>query len=253
MGFVATALSNSSPCNTQTEQWDHRIRPKHGESPFLKVSESTPLISGAKAWLGEENLQLLSRSPLRQEGTVFELSSLISEPQAPFNNSIVEVFYGAKVSTPCKNEQSMENSEPSLADCPVSKLQDSELVNPTGPRKSTPPVWELSEINSTVEESTPFLDVSISDLRFQSGSDRDAPLSGQASTTPCAQWVGVTHKDVGRSFLQPFQYPRRLSASEMPIPSRAPQLHSFLLSALSLDELGVTAGPQSPAGPLGML
>uniref|UniRef100_A0A8C5WM83 Uncharacterized protein n=1 Tax=Leptobrachium leishanense TaxID=445787 RepID=A0A8C5WM83_9ANUR len=241
MGFVATALSNSSPCPATFEQWDHRIRPKHGESPFLlKVSESTPLNDGAKAWLGGESMQGLNRSPLHPEGMTFELSSLIAEPQAQFNNSsIVEVFYGAKVSTPCKKEQSLETSDSLVADAQASKLQDLEMVHAAGRHKSAPPLWELSEINSAVEESTPSLDVSISDLRFQSSSDREAPMPIQASTTPRAQWAGATHKDLGHSFLQPFRYQRQLSASDIPIPTSAPTpLRSVHVSALSLDELG---------------
>ncbi|XP_063309320.1 uncharacterized protein LOC134610305 [Pelobates fuscus] len=258
MGFVARAQNSSSPCPAQLEQWDHRIRPKHGESPYLlKVSESTPLISGgAKPWLGgEENLPLLNRSSLNPDSTVFELSSLVSEPQTQFNNSIVEVFYGAKVSTPYKKEQNFETSDTMVADDPVSKLQDSELmVSAAGLQKSAPPMWELSEINSAVEESTPSLDVSISDLRFQSSSDREPPLPAQATATPTPHWVGATHKDIGRSYLQPFRYQRQLSASEIPIPSIVPPLRSLNLSAFSFDELGrewqieVTAGPNSPAG-----
>ncbi|XP_053309866.1 uncharacterized protein LOC128471892 [Spea bombifrons] len=262
MGFVATVHSDSSPCPTRLEQWDHRVPPKAGGSPFLiKVSESTPMVhAGAKSWLGvEEILPALNRSPLNPDGAVFELSSMASEPLAQFNNSVVGVFYGAKVSTPYKEEQDLEISDPIPVDEPCSKLQDTDLVVSTaGLQKSVPPMWEISEINSAVEESTPSLDVSISDLRFTSGyGDPDDTLPSQASAAPSAQWVGVTHKDIGRAFLRPFRYQRQLSASEIPIPTMAPPMHPFNLSAVFPDRIAgewqmeVASRPHSPSGTIG--
>ncbi|KAM4692536.1 uncharacterized protein WCC33_017302 [Rhinophrynus dorsalis] len=243
LGFVAAVHSHSPACPTSIEQFDHRSHSKSEGSPFpVKMSDSNPQANtGGTQWLNIEEMLLpcMSRSPLPPDGQLFELSSLASEPQSNFNNSIVEVFYGAKVSTPYKEEESLETSGP--VDVPVSKLQDSELVvTAVGVQKSVPPMWEISEINSALEENTPTLDVSISDLRFTSSSDREQapPPPPQTLAAPCAQWVGVKHKDVGRSFLQPFRYQRQLSASEIPIPSNAPLLRSYHLSAVSGDELG---------------
>ncbi|OCT57767.1 hypothetical protein XELAEV_18003103mg [Xenopus laevis] len=233
LGFVATAQGSSSPCSSQIEQLDHRTRPKSGGSPFLlKVSESTPLVSGGKQRLTvEEILPCLSRSPLPPpDGQVFELSTLAPEP---LSNSIVGVFYGAKVSTPYKEE----TTDAICVDIQVPKLQDSEMVvQAVGVQKpSAPPIWELSEINSALEENTPTLDVSVSDLRYVGGSDRDQPPNPQVPASQCNQWVGITHKDVGRSYLQPFRYQRQLSASEIQVTSNTPLLHNFHLSA---DEVG---------------
>ncbi|NP_001037923.1 uncharacterized protein LOC733539 [Xenopus tropicalis] len=233
LGFVATAQSSSSPCSSGIELLDQRTRPKPGGSPFLlKVSESSPLVGGEKQRMTvEEIVPCLSRSPFPPpDGQVFELSALAPEP---LSNSIVGVFYGAKVSTPYKEEA----TDAICVDIQVPKLQDSEMVvQAVGVQKpSVPPIWELSEINSALEENTPTLDVSVSDLRFTSSSDRDQPSNPQVPASQCTQWVGVTHKDVGRSFLQPFRYQRQLSASEIPVTSNTPLLHSFHLSA---DEVG---------------
>ncbi|KAM8945634.1 uncharacterized protein RCH25_048940 [Pelodytes ibericus] len=239
MGFVAKTYCSSSPSPTTTEPWDHRIRPKSGSSPFLlKVSESTPVVNGkGKLWLGVEEILPPLKSPLPTDGTILELSSLVSETLPQFNNSIVGVFCGAKVSTPYKKEQNLENSDPMVVDA-ISKLQDSELVSVAGLQKSAPPIWELSEINSAVEESTPSLEVSIPDLRFPSSSDREASIPAQAPVAACTQWVGATHKDLGQSFLQPFRYQRPLSASEIPISCLAPPLRTYHLSVMSPDKQG---------------
>ncbi|XP_066442031.1 uncharacterized protein [Eleutherodactylus coqui] len=235
MGFVAAAQTNSMPYPT-LEQLDQRI--KSGGSPFFIESLQTPpLASGGKLWLGVEDVGLtVCRSPLNPDGPIFE-QSIISEPVSQFNNSIVGVFYGDKASTPCKKE-GLENSDP-LLDVTISKLQDSEVVV-NAQHKPAPPMWEISGINSALEENTPFLDVSISDLRFPNGSSESEPLvpilpSTSASLAP---WVGVKLKDVGRSFLQPFRYQRQLSASEIPITGLAPSLCSLHISAVSPDKQG---------------
>ncbi|XP_063816361.1 uncharacterized protein LOC135055816 isoform X2 [Pseudophryne corroboree] len=240
LGFVATVHGNSSPYSPQLGQWDHRICPKSGGSPFfIKASESTSLASGRNLWLGAEDVgQTVCRSPLNPDGPVFEQSSLASEPLNQFNNSIVGVFYGAKVSTPYKKEESLETADQSV-DVTISKLQESEVVvNVTGLQKSVPPMWEISEINSALEDNSPSLEVSISDLRFPNGSSEcEQSLPAQLSATPFAQWVGIKNKDVGRSFLQPFHYQRQLSASELPITNLAPPVCSFKSSAVSPDTM----------------
>lgn len=253
LGFVAALRGNSSPYPTH-EQLDHRT--KSGGSPFfIKSSETTPLSSGSgKLWLGAEEVgPTVCRSLLNPDGPVFEQSST-SEPISQFNNSIVGVFYGDKVSTPYKKEEGLENSDPLVVDVTISKLQDSEVVlNAVGQQKSAPPMWEISEINSALEENTPSLDVSISDLRFPNGSGESESLvpAQPSASAPFAQWIGVIHKDVGRSFLQPFRYQRQLSASEIPIASFAPPLCSFQISAVTPDKPGewqleVTTGAQAP-------
>ncbi|XP_075071490.1 uncharacterized protein LOC142160515 [Mixophyes fleayi] len=254
MGFVAALRGNSSPYTPQLEQWDHRTCPKFGESPlFVKSSESTPLASGeGKLWLGVEDVgPTVCRSPLNPDGQVFEQSSLTSEPLNQFNNSIVGIFYGAKESTPYKKEERLETSDLSVVDVAISKLQDSEVVVNVIGQKSAPPMWEISEINSALEENTPSLEVSISDLRFPNSSgESEPPVPAQPSSAPFAQWVGAKHKDVGRSFLQPFRYQRQLSASEIPITSFAPPTCSFKISAMSPDKMGdrqleMTTGAQA--------
>ncbi|XP_044155410.1 uncharacterized protein LOC122941980 [Bufo gargarizans] len=235
-GFVATVRGNSSPYPT-LEQLDRRT--KSGGSPFfIKASEATTLASGGgKLWL-EEIGPTVCRSPLNPDGPVFEQSSITSESINQFNNSIVGVFYGAKVSTPCKKE-GLENSDP-LVDVTISKLQDPEVtLNAVGQQKSASPMWEISEINSVLEEPTPSLDVSISDLRFPYGSNESEPQvpAHSSASAPFAQWVGVKHKDMGRSFLQPFCYQRQLSASEIQI-GLAPPLCSYQISAVAPDKPG---------------
>ncbi|KAM4622446.1 uncharacterized protein O3C94_020254 [Discoglossus pictus] len=251
-GFVATSYSGSSPL--QIEQWDLRSRPKSSGSPFLlKVAESTPMgTGGSKPWIGGEEVLSSFKSPLPPEAPVFELSSLASEAQKDFNNSIVGDFYGDKVSTPYK-EEVMDESKETTIDVSVSMLQEPEVVvNKVGQHKSLRPMWEISEINSALEENTPSLDVSISDLRFQSVSDRETATPAQSSSY-CAQWVGALNKDVGLSYLQPFRYQRQLSASEMPAPPTMPPPRSFHLSGLSSDDrwrewqFDVTTGTPSPA------
>ncbi|XP_056405953.1 uncharacterized protein LOC130297468 [Hyla sarda] len=240
MGFVATVRDNSSPFPA-LEQLDYRT--KFGGSPFLiKSSETTPQASGGgKLWLGvEEAGSVACRSPLNPEGPVFEQSSMTSEPIGQFNNSIVGVFYGAKVSTPYKKD-GLETSDPLMVDITISKLQDSEVVvNAMGQQKTAPPMWEISEINSALEENTPSLDVSISDLRFPNGSNECEPLvpAQPPASAPFTQWVGVKHKDMGLSFLQPFHYQRQLSASEIPAVGFAPSLLSFQVSAVTPDKPG---------------
>ncbi|XP_075701332.1 uncharacterized protein LOC142665502 [Rhinoderma darwinii] len=232
VGFVSAVRANSSPY-LPLEQLDHRT--KSGASPvFIK---STPLTNGAgRLWLGVEDIgPNVCRSPLNPDGSVFEQST--SDPINQFNNSIVEVFYGEKVSTPYKDEEILENSDPVVVDFTFSKMQDSELVlNAVGQQKPAPPMWEISEINSALEENTPSIDVSISDLRFPNGSSESEPVAFAQPSVPFAQWVGVEHKDVGRSFLQPFRYQRQLSASEIPIVSLAPPFRSFQISAVTPDE-----------------
>ncbi|KAM9296513.1 uncharacterized protein PAF06_017411 [Gastrophryne carolinensis] len=250
MGFVAAVHGNSSPFHSQLEQLDGRVRPKSGVSPiFVKVSESTPLASGAgKMWLGIEDVGSSScRSPLNPEGLFFEQSSLISESLVQFNNSIVGIFCGATVSTPYKKEGA-ETSDPLMVEVTTSKLQESEVVvNAAAPQKTVPPMWEISEINSALEENTPSLDVSISDLCFPNGSGEAAPAP--PPTAPIAQWVGVKHKDIGRSYLQPFRYKRQLSASEIPVTNASPPVCAFQLTAASPGKPGewqieVATGPQ---------
>lgn len=253
LGFVAALRGNSSPYPTH-EQLDHRT--KSGGSPFLMKSSETTSLScdGGKLWLGVEAGSTAFRSPLIPDAPVFEQPSITSEPISQFNNSIVGVFYGDKASTPYKKEEGLENSDPLVVDVTISKLQDSEVVlDAVGQQKSAPPMWEFSEINSALEENTPSLDVSISDLRFPNGSgdSEQVPEIPPSASAPFAQWVGVKHKDVGRSFLQPFRYQRHLSASEIPLGSFAPPLCSFQISAVSPDKPGewqleVTTGAQAP-------
>ncbi|XP_069808900.1 uncharacterized protein [Dendropsophus ebraccatus] len=250
LGFVAALRDNSSPYPT-LEQLDRRT--KSGGSPFfIRSSETTPQASGGgKLWLGvEEAGPVTCRTPINPDAPVFEQSSITSEPIGQFNNSIVGVFYGAKVSTPYKKE-GLETSDPLVVDITISKLQDAEVVvNAMGQQKTGSPMWEISEINSALEENTPSLDVSISDLRFPSGSGDSEPLAPAQPSAPFPQWVGVKHKDVGRSFLQPFRYQRQLSASDIPIASLAPPLCSFHVSAASPDRPGEwqleVAGAQAP-------
>ncbi|XP_018418105.1 PREDICTED: uncharacterized protein LOC108791962 [Nanorana parkeri] len=253
MGFVAAVHGNSSPFSSQPEQWDSRAPPKSGVSPlFVTVSESTPMTrGGGKLWLGsvEDVGSSDCRSPLNPDGQFLE-QSLVSESLNQFNNSIVGIFYGSKVSTPYKKE-GMETSDPLVVDITIPKLQDSEVVvNASVLQKPAPPVWEISEINSALEENTPSLEVSISDLRFPNISSEGEPLvPAQLSAAPLAQWVGVKHKDIGRSYLQPFRYRRQLSASEIPVTSLPPQV-CFQLATGSPDklvewQLEVTAGPQA--------
>ncbi|KAG8565371.1 hypothetical protein GDO81_012826 [Engystomops pustulosus] len=251
MGFVAAVRGNSSPYPS-LEQLDHRT--KLGGSPFfIKPSETTSLSSGGKLRLGIEDLgPTICRSPLNPDGPVFE-QSMTSEATNQFNNSIVGFFYGDKVSTPYK-EEGLENSDPLVVDITVSKLQDPEVVlKAVGQQNAAPPMWEISEINSALEENTPSLDVSISDLRFPNGSGESEPPvpAPQTTSAPVAQWVGVKHKDIGRSYLQPFRFTRQLSASDIPITNLTPALCSFQISAASPDKPGdwqleVTSGVQAP-------
>lgn len=254
LGFVAPMHGNSSPYPSQPEQWDSRVPPKFRGSPlFVTVSESTPMVSGGrKLWLGADAGSSACRSPLNPDGPFLEQSSLVSEQLGQFNNSIVGIFYGSKASTPYKKE-GMETSDPLVVDIATSKLQDSEAaINASALQKPAPPLWEISEINSALEENTPSLEVSISDLRFpNTSSDGEPPVPAvQSSTAPIAQWVGVKHKDIGRSYLQPFRYRRQLSASEIPGTGMGPSVCSFQLAAGSPDkpierQLEVTAGSQA--------
>ncbi|KAM5135968.1 uncharacterized protein ACMZJ9_018478 [Mantella aurantiaca] len=247
IGFVAAVHRNSSP---YLEQWDGRVPPKYGGgSPlFVKVSESSPLASGGgKLCMGIENVgPSACQSPLNPDAPFLEQTSLVSEPLSQFNNSIVEVFYGGKVSTPYKKE-GMETSDPLVVDLAASKLQDAQVVvHASALQKPAPPAWEISEINSALEDNTPSLEVSISDLRFPNVSGESEP---PASAAPLAQWVGVMHKDMGRSYLQPLGYRRQLSASDIPVTSLAPPL-CVQLAAGSPDrpvewQLEVIAGPQA--------
>ncbi|XP_072259824.1 uncharacterized protein [Pyxicephalus adspersus] len=254
MGFVAAVHGNSSPFSSQPEQWDSRIPPKPGVSPlFVTVSESTPMArgGGGKLWLGiEDPGSSACRSPLNPDGPFLEQSSMVLESLNQFNNSIVGIFYGGKVSTPYKKE-GMETSDPLVVDITTSKLQDSEVVvNASTLQKTAPPMWEISEINSALEENTPSLEVSISDLRFPNTSGEGEPPVPAQSAAPLTQWVGVKHKDIGRSYLQPFHYRRQLSASDIPVTSLAPPVCSFQLATGSPDkpvewQQEVTAGPQA--------
>lgn len=254
IGFVAAMQGNSSPYPSQPGQWDRRVPPKFTESPlFVTTSESTPMVSGGrKLWLGVEDAgSSACRSPLNPDGPFLEQSSFVSEQLGQFNNSIVGTFYGSKVSTPYKKE-GMETSDPLAVDLTTSKLQDSEVVlNASALQKPAPPLWEISEINSALEENTPSLEVSISDLRFPNTSSDGEPAvpAVQSSTAPIAQWVGVKHKDLGRAYLQPFRYRRQLSASEIPVTGLAPSV-CFQLAAGSPDkpierQLEGTAGSQA--------
>ncbi|XP_075134183.1 uncharacterized protein LOC142209145 [Leptodactylus fuscus] len=236
MGFVAAIRGNSSPYPT-LEQMDPAT--KSGGSPFfIKPSETAPLASsGGKLWLGMEDLGQVCRSPLNPDGPVFE-QSITCESTQQFNNSIVGVHYGAKVSTPC-NKEGLETSDPLVADITISKLQDPEVaLGAVGQQKPAPPMWEISEINSALEENTPSLDVSISDLRFANGSSESESLVSSQPSAPFAQWAGTKHKDVGRSYLRPFHHQRHLSASEIPIGSLVPPLCSIQISAVSPDKPG---------------
>ncbi|MEE6522276.1 hypothetical protein FKM82_020734 [Ascaphus truei] len=244
-GFVV----GSSPGLSRIEAWDPRSHPKSGGSPFLlKVKESTPVGSGGgRSWLGvEEGPGGLCPSPLPPDAQVLELSSVASELHNPFNNSIVGIFYGTKVSTPCREEEEREEaSDPIAVDVTVSRAQASDLlVSAVGLQKLPPPAWEISEINSALEENTPSLDVSISDLRFPSG-ERD-PTQPMAAAR-CAQWVVVKHKDLGRSFLRPLRYERHLSATEISLPIIASLHLAAVVSPndrLGEGQLGVTAGTE---------
>ncbi|XP_073411427.1 uncharacterized protein [Dendrobates tinctorius] len=234
LGFVASLQGNSSPYST-LDHLDHGIKCDES-SIFIKSSNATPLANGGgKPWLGaEESGPAVTRSPLNPDGPVFEQSSIISETINQFNNSIVGVFYGDKVSTPYKKDESLETADPLAIDITISKLQDTEiLLNSIRQQKPAPPMWEISEINSALEEHTPSLDVS--DLRFPNDSELPAQPSASA---PCAQWAGVKHKEMGRSLLQPFRYQRQLSASEIPITILAHTVCSSRMSALSPDKLG---------------
>ncbi|XP_053572310.1 uncharacterized protein LOC128662547 [Bombina bombina] len=226
-GFVATSYSSSSP--SQPEQWDPCSHRMHGGSSFvIKVSESTPQ--------GLEVLPGLSRSPLPPDAPVFELSSLASENPNFFNNSVVGVFYGTKVSTPYKENNEEETPVSMAVEVTLSKLQDSDIVvSDVSVQKPTSPMWEISEITSAMDENTPSLDVNISDLRYLSSSEHEpVPPAQSYSAAYCAQWVGAKHKDIGMSYLQPFRYQRQLSASEIPVSSK-PAVHSIHLSNLSPD------------------
>ncbi|XP_073537686.1 uncharacterized protein [Phyllobates terribilis] len=230
LGFVASVRGNSSPYPT-LEHLDHRIK-SDGSPIYIKSSDVTPVASGgSKPWLGaEESEPAVSRTPLNPDGPVFEQSSIISETINQFNNSIVGVFYGDKVSTPYKKDESVETTDPLALDITISKLQDTEvLLNAVRQQKPAPPVWEISEINSALEEHTPSIDVSTSDLRFPN----DSELSASA---PYAQWAGVKHKEMGRSLLQPFRYQCQLSASEIPITSLGHPVYSSQISAVSPDD-----------------
>ncbi|XP_077127737.1 uncharacterized protein LOC143783202 [Ranitomeya variabilis] len=234
LGFVASVRGNSSPYST-LDHLDHGI--KSDESPIFRKPDVTPLTSGGdKPWLSaEESGPAVTRSPLNPEGPVFEQSSIISETINQFNNSIVGVFYGDKVSTPYKEDDSLETTDPLAIDISISKLQDTEvLLNSIRQQKPASPMWEISEINSALEERTPSLEVS--DLRFPHDSEL-LPTQPSASA-PCAQWTGVKHKEMGHSLLQPFRYQRRLSASEIPITILAHPVCSSRMPALSPEKLG---------------
>ncbi|CAJ0928248.1 unnamed protein product [Ranitomeya imitator] len=222
----------------EKEKADHGI--KSDESPIFQKPDVTPLGSGGGKPLlsAEESGPAVTRSPLNPEGPVFEQSSIISETINQFNNSIVGVFYGDKVSTPCKEDDGLETTDgwdPLAIDISISKLQDTEvLLNCIRQQKPASPMWEISEINSALEERTPSLEVS--DLRFPNDSEL-LPTQPSASA-PCAQWAGVKHKEMGRSLLQPFRYQRQLSASEIPITILAHPVCASRIPALSPDKLG---------------
>ncbi|XP_075207862.1 uncharacterized protein LOC142312760 [Anomaloglossus baeobatrachus] len=231
LGFVASVRGNSSPYPI-CDHLDHRT--KSGGSPsFSKSSDATHQASGEKLWLSAEDTgPAVYRFPLNPDSQVFEQSSITSEPVNQFNNSIVGVFYGDKVSTPCKNDESLD---PLGVDMALSKLQDAEVIlNAVIQQKQAPPMWEISEINSGLEEHTP-LDGSIPDLRC--ANDSESLLSASAQF---AQWANVKHKDTGRPFLQPFRYHRQMSTSESQVTSVGPPRCSQI-PALS-PETGKIAG-----------
>ncbi|XP_068118129.1 uncharacterized protein [Hyperolius riggenbachi] len=214
--------TGSSPFQPLLEQLDSRVCPKAVVSPLLVSTKEGALVAsgGEKLWLGvEETGSSVCPSPLNPDMLLFEQSSLASEQLGQCSNSIVGLFYGAKMSTPNKEEDSMETSNPLEVDITMPRQQGSEDHIKTL-QKPVSPVWEISEIKYALEENTPSLEVSISDLRFPNVStENELPVPVLPSPAPPAQWVGTKHKDMGRSYLLPFHYRRQLSASEVPIAS----------------------------------
>ncbi|XP_069506004.1 uncharacterized protein [Ambystoma mexicanum] len=185
---------------------------------MLALSESNKLaIEEIPKGLGtSDSLASICKTPLASNLPVFDLSSLASEHNSRFNNSIVDFFCEHKISTPCKCKE----KKPAPVETHTSKcLETSEvLVDLSGLQKPTPLVWELSEINLPLD-NTLSLDASIEEWRLQSSvlPECDLPLSVEHSSLASAlsyHWTGARPKKTSSLVFKSFAYENQASEPE---------------------------------------
>ncbi|XP_069099861.1 uncharacterized protein [Pleurodeles waltl] len=177
---------------------------------ILAMAESTKLaVDDMQKGLGtSDSLASICKTPVAPTAPVLDLSSLVSEHNSRFNNSIVDFFCDNKISTPCKCKE----KKPLPAESQDSRsLEISEaMIDLSGLHKPTPLVWELSEINLPVD-NTLSLDTSIEEWRSPNSMEAecDTPISVEKSSLASAMsfnWNGAGPRKASSLTFKSFAY-----------------------------------------------
>lgn len=182
------------------------------------MAESTKLVADEmqKGLGASDGLASICKTPVAPNVPVLDLSSLASEHNSRFNNSIVDFFCDNKISTPCKCKE----KKPLPLESQDSKLLDTSevMIDLSGLQKPTPLVWELSEINLPFD-NTLSLDTSIEEWRSPSSmvAECASPISMEKSSLASAMsfnWTGARPRKASSLTFKSFAYDSQLKEQE---------------------------------------
>ncbi|XP_078508257.1 uncharacterized protein LOC144768459 [Lissotriton helveticus] len=186
---------------------------------IFAMAESTKLAADEmQKGLGtSDGLASICKTPVAPNAQLLDLSSLVSEHNSRFNNSIVDFFCDNKISTPCKCKE----EKPLPVESQDSKsLETSEvMIDLSGLQKPTPLVWELSEINLPFD-NTLSLDTSVEEWRSPSSmvAECASPISVEKSSLASAMsfnWTGTRPKKTTSLTFKSFAYDSQLKEQEL--------------------------------------